>query len=64
MFTGDFGEMTADDVKFSLERYITPAADGTLPTGAGDFSALDKVEVTALIPGASCLRLPRLRCGS
>lgn len=58
MFTGDFGEMTADDVKFSLERYITPAADGTLPTGAGNFSALDKVEVMGTYTGRILLKAP------
>ena len=58
MFSGDFGEMTAEDVKFSLERYITPAADGTLPTGAGDFSALDKVEVTGTYTGRILLKTP------
>ena len=30
MFQGGYGEMTADDVKVSQERYFTPAADGSL----------------------------------
>ena len=58
MYTGDYGEMTADAVKFSLERYITPAADGSLPTGAGDFAALDHVEVTGTYTGRILLKNP------
>jgi peptide/nickel transport system substrate-binding protein len=56
MFSGGYGEMTAEDVKFSLERYITPAADGTLPTAAGDFSAIDHVEVTGTYTGRILLK--------
>jgi peptide/nickel transport system substrate-binding protein len=58
MFTDGHGEMTADDVKFSFERYITPDASGALPSFSGDFSALDKVEVTSTYTGRILLKNP------
>lgn len=51
-----YGEMTADDVKFSYERFITPAADGTLPVFANDFGTLDHVEVTGPYTGKIVLK--------
>lgn len=56
MFTDGYGEMTADDVKFSYERYITPNASGALPAFASDFSALEKVEVTGTYTGRILLK--------
>ena len=58
MFTDGYGELTADDVKFTYERYITPDASGALPAYAGDFSALDKVEVTGTYTGRILLKNP------
>jgi peptide/nickel transport system substrate-binding protein len=58
MFSDGHGEMTADDVKFTYERYITPDASGALPAFAGDFSALDKVEVTGTYTGRILLKNP------
>lgn len=58
MFHGGYGEMTADDVKFSFERYVVPAADGALPAFAADFSSLDHVEVTGTYTGKIILKNP------
>jgi len=51
MFTGDYGEVTAEDVKYSFERFITKAADGSMVAYADDWSALDHVEVTGKYTG-------------
>jgi peptide/nickel transport system substrate-binding protein len=42
MFTDGYGQMTADDVKFSLERVANPEIDSPY---AGDWAALREVEV-------------------
>lgn len=42
MFDNGFGEMTADDVKFSFERIVDPATESTM---APDWGPLGKVEV-------------------
>ena len=55
MFTGGHGEMTAEDVKFSLERFL-PAADGSKAAYADDWSALEKVEVTGTYTGRILLK--------
>ncbi|MDB5665703.1 ABC transporter substrate-binding protein [Cypionkella sp.] len=57
MFSGGYGEMTAEDVKFSFERFL-PAADGTKPAYADDWAALDKVEVTGTYTGRILLKNP------
>lgn len=48
MFTGDFGEMTAEDVKFSYERFADPEVNAVY---ASDREALDTVEVTGPYTG-------------
>jgi peptide/nickel transport system substrate-binding protein len=55
MWSGDFGEMTADDVKFSFERVIDPAKESPY---AGDWQALDHVEVTGPHSGTIVLKEP------
>lgn len=48
IWTGGFGEMTADDVKFSFERHLDPdLASGV----AAEFAPLDHVEVTGRYTG-------------
>ena len=46
--TGGFGKLTAEDVKFSLERIADPANESPY---LGDWSALDEVEVTGELTG-------------
>lgn len=58
MFHGGYGEMTADDVKFSLERFVKPGPDGKKVAYADDFGALDKVEVTGTHAGKILLKNP------
>ena len=48
MFTNGFGEMTADDVKFSYERIADPAQQSEY---ADDFAQLDHVEVDRQVLG-------------
>lgn len=55
MFTNGFGEMTADDVKFSYERFLDPAVNAVYQS---DWSALDQVEVTGKYTGV--IRLKKL----
>jgi peptide/nickel transport system substrate-binding protein len=50
-FSGDFGDVTASDVKFSFERFRTPGPDRALPPYAADWEALDGVEVTDRLAG-------------
>lgn len=57
MFSGGYGEMTAEDVKFSFERFL-PAADGTKVAYADDWKALDHVEVTGTYTGRILLKNP------
>jgi len=57
-FTGDYGELTAEDVKFSFERFITPDAAGKKVTYADDWAALDSVEVTGKLTGKIHLKNP------
>ncbi|NOD35792.1 MULTISPECIES: ABC transporter substrate-binding protein [unclassified Ruegeria] len=47
-FTDGFGQMTADDVKFSIERIADPANESPY---AGDWSALKEVEVKDNLSG-------------
>ena len=43
---GDYGEVTAEDVKFSFERFNAPGEGGEKAGYAADWGALDHVEVT------------------
>jgi peptide/nickel transport system substrate-binding protein len=54
-WTGGFGEMTADDVKFSFERVADPA---TKSEYQADWAALDHVEVTDKYGGTIVLKVP------
>jgi len=56
MFHGGYGEMTADDVKFSFERFNLPNADGSLNGYADDWAALDHVDVTGRYSGRILLK--------
>jgi peptide/nickel transport system substrate-binding protein len=58
MFTGGYGEMTAEDVKFSYERFIKPTAEGKMVDFADDWMALDHVEVTGPYEGKIVLKNP------
>ncbi|MBN8631201.1 MAG: hypothetical protein J0L76_10145 [Rhodobacterales bacterium] len=58
MFHGGYGEMTAEDVKFSLERFTKPDASGAMVAYADDFAALDHVEVTGTYTGKLILKNP------
>ena len=58
MFTGGYGELTAEDVKFSYERFITTGDDGSKVAYAGDWSALDHVEVTGKYTGRILFKNP------
>lgn len=55
LFTNGFGEMTADDVKFSYERFLDPAVNAVYQS---DWDALDRVEVTGKYRGV--IRLKKL----
>ena len=57
-FQDGFGPLTAEDVKFSFERFRRPGPDGKLPTYAADWSALDHVEVTGPLSGRIVLKSP------
>ena len=54
----DYGEVTAEDVKFSFERFNIKAEGGDLPTYAKDWGALDHVEVTDTYSGKIILKNP------
>ena len=54
-FSNDFGEMTAEDVKYSFERIIDPAMKSP---NADNWSALDHVEVTDRYSGVIVLKEP------
>ncbi|WP_116083450.1 ABC transporter substrate-binding protein [Tropicimonas sp. IMCC34011] len=48
LFSDDHGEMTAEDVKFSYERFADPEVNAVY---ASDWAALDHVEVTGTYTG-------------
>ena len=54
-FSNGFGEMTAEDVKYSLERIIDPAMNSP---NAGDMGTLSHVEVTGRYSGTIVLKSP------
>jgi peptide/nickel transport system substrate-binding protein len=58
MFTGDFGEMTADDVKYSFDRFIGGDRNGRKLAYADDMEALKSVEVTGKYTGKLILKHP------
>lgn len=55
MFTNDFGEMTADDVKYSFERIIDPKLESPIK---GDWAMLDEVRVKDKYSGVIVLKKP------
>ena len=57
MFTGGFGEMTAEDVKFSFERFIR-SPDGRESPYRSDWANLDRVDVTGPYTGRIVLTQP------
>lgn len=58
MFHGGYGEMTAEDVKFSLERFVKADASGKKAAYADDFAALDRIDVTGTYTGKIILKNP------
>jgi|HubBroStandDraft_1064217.scaffolds.fasta_scaffold00272_17 peptide/nickel transport system substrate-binding protein len=58
VFPGDFGRLTAEDVKFSYERFQLPGPTGRKPAYAEDWAALDHVEVTGELTGRLILKRP------
>jgi peptide/nickel transport system substrate-binding protein len=58
MFTDGYGEMTADDVKFSFERFITPDVEGKVSSYKEDWSALVEVRVHDAYSGSIILSKP------
>jgi peptide/nickel transport system substrate-binding protein len=60
MFTDDFGEMTADDVKYSIERIgLAPSAGFRESIAKADWINLERVEVTGRYTGRIVLSRPR-----
>ena len=59
MFSDGFGEMTAEDVKFSFERIGLAAAGSKDATYKGDWVNLERVEVTGPLTGRIVLSKPR-----
>ena len=55
MFADGFGEMTAEDVKFSLERHLDPDLGSYYK---GEWENLDHVEVTGKYSGTIILKAP------
>src|ERR671918_479235 len=55
MFTGGFGELTADDVKFSFERIADPKNESPY---RDDWAVLDRVEVADPYSGTIKLKEP------
>ncbi|MBI3506584.1 MAG: ABC transporter substrate-binding protein [Proteobacteria bacterium] len=59
MFTDGFGEMTAEDVKFSFERIGLSTPGSKEATYRGDWVNLEQVEVTGKYTGRIVLKVPR-----
>ena len=60
MFSDGYGAMTAEDVKFSLERIgLPPQADAKPSTYKGDWINLERVEVTGPLTGRIVLSKAR-----
>ena len=58
LFQDGYGEMTAEDVKFSFERFNNPGEGKEPATYAKDWAALDHVEVTDKYSGKLILKNP------
>lgn len=58
MFTDGYGEMTAEDVKFSFERFSVAPVDGKASTYKSDWTGLTGVEVTGKYTGRIQLSQP------
>ena len=58
MFSDGFGEVTADDVKFSYERFVQ-GVDGRESPYKGEWANLQSVEVTDRLSGRIMLDRPR-----
>jgi len=58
MFSGGYGEMTAEDVKFTIDRFIHGDANGNPLAFADDLGAIESVEVTGPYSGRVRLRHP------
>lgn len=58
MFTDGYGEMTAEDVKFSFERYGKPDADGKVSAYKDDWASLVEVTVDDKYSGRLILSEP------
>ncbi|GLS18861.1 ABC transporter substrate-binding protein [Labrys miyagiensis] len=56
-FTGGYGDLTAEDVKYSFERFIKPP-NGKPVVYAKDWAPLDHVEVTGPLSGRIILKAP------
>lgn len=54
-WTGGYGEVTSEDVKFSYERFADPKVNAVY---ASDWAALDKVEITDKYSGVIRLKKP------
>ncbi len=55
MWTGDYGEVTAEDVKYSFERYVNPELESPI---IGDWLPLDRVEVSDRYSGVIVFKEP------
>lgn len=58
MFTDGFGELTAEDVKFSFERFFLQVGPGGASPYKGDWSGLTGVEITGKYSGGIMLSKP------
>ena len=59
MFTDGFGEMTAEDVKFSFERFAVAPVGGKESPYKGDWASLKSVDVTGQYTGRIVMEKPR-----
>ena len=59
MFTDNYGEMTAEDVKFSFERFAVAPVDGKKSPYEGDWANLGLVEITGKYTGRIHMDKPR-----
>ena len=59
MFTDNYGEMTAEDVKFSFERFAVAPVNGKKSFNEGDWVNLGLVEITGKYTGRIHMDKPR-----
>ncbi len=57
-FTDGYGEMTAEDVKFSFERYLTPDANGNVSSYRDDWGTLKEVKIHDTYSGSLIFTKP------